>query len=117
MPINERVTWSAGRLPRAPHHREDVILLSALRDAPVRPIIVRPLARRGYSKEGLEVDAANLVPELTVSADGVFWHPLPTDANMQVSKHIFPLASAVERVQCQLAELARTGRVPTRTSR
>ena len=35
---------------------------------------------------------ANLVPELTVNLDGVFWHPLSTDADMQVSKKIFPLA-------------------------
>jgi MoaA/NifB/PqqE/SkfB family radical SAM enzyme len=46
---------------------------------------VRPLARRGYSREGLELGIVNLVPELTVNLDGVFWHPLSTDADMQVS--------------------------------
>jgi MoaA/NifB/PqqE/SkfB family radical SAM enzyme len=70
---------------------------------------VRPLAKRGYSKEGLELNMANLVPEVTVNLDGVFWHPLSTDADMRVSKTMFPLSVAVERIQSQLAEIARTG--------
>jgi sulfatase maturation enzyme AslB (radical SAM superfamily) len=73
---------------------------------------VRPLARRGNSREGLELSMANLVPEVTVNLDGIFWHPLSTDADMQVSKRMFPLATAVERVQGQLEKIARTGGVP-----
>jgi sulfatase maturation enzyme AslB (radical SAM superfamily) len=76
---------------------------------------IRPLAKRGYSKEGLELDMGNLVPELTVNLHGVFWHPLSTDADMQVSKNIFPLRKAYERVEQQLAEMARTGGVPSIT--
>lgn len=76
---------------------------------------VRPLARRGYSREGLELGMHNLVPELTVNLDGVFWHPLSTDADMQISRQIFPLAVAVERVQGQLDTLARTGALPLMT--
>ena len=73
---------------------------------------VRPLARRGFSREGLELGMHNLVPELTVNLDGIFWHPLSTDADMQVSKRMFPLATAVTRIQNQLEEMARTGSVP-----
>lgn len=73
---------------------------------------VRPLARRGYSREGLVLSMANLVPEVTVNLDGVFWHPLSTDADMQVSKKMFPLAPAVARIQQQLELMARTGGVP-----
>jgi MoaA/NifB/PqqE/SkfB family radical SAM enzyme len=76
---------------------------------------VRPLARRGYSKEGLELGMDNLVPELTVNLDGVFWHPLSTDADMQVTRKIFPLAQAVERVQHHLDQIARTGAAPRMT--
>ncbi len=76
---------------------------------------VRPLAKRGYSKEGLELGMANLVPELTVNLDGIFWHPLSTDSDMQVSKKIFPLAAAYERVQSQLEIMAREGAVPMMT--
>jgi MoaA/NifB/PqqE/SkfB family radical SAM enzyme len=73
---------------------------------------VRPLARRGNSREGLVLSMANLVPEVTVNLDGVFWHPLSTDADMRVSKKMFPLATAVHRIQHQLEEMARTGSVP-----
>jgi len=76
---------------------------------------VRPLAKRGYSKEGLELGMGNLVPELTVNLDCVFWHPLSTDADMLVSKKIFPLAVAMERVQSQLAAIAATGAAPLMT--
>ncbi|HEY3061627.1 MAG TPA: radical SAM protein [Chloroflexota bacterium] len=72
---------------------------------------VRPLAKRGYSREGLVLSMANLVPEVTVNLDGVFWHPLSTDADMQVSKKMFPLSVAVERITHQLEELARSGNV------
>jgi MoaA/NifB/PqqE/SkfB family radical SAM enzyme len=76
---------------------------------------IRPLAKRGYSKEGLELGMGNLIPELTANLDGIFWHPLSTDADMQVSKKLFPLKTAYERVQNQLAEMARTGGVPLMT--
>jgi len=70
---------------------------------------IRPLAKRGYSKEGLELGMDNLVPEITVNLDGVFWHPLSTDADMQVSKKMFPLAESVQRVQAQLDAIAQDG--------
>jgi MoaA/NifB/PqqE/SkfB family radical SAM enzyme len=70
---------------------------------------VRPLAKRGHSTEGLELAMNNLVPEVTVNLDGVYWHPLSTDADMQVSKKVFPLSSAVDRIRSQLDELSRGG--------
>ncbi len=76
---------------------------------------VRPLAKRGFSKEGLELGMGNLVPEITVNLDGIFWHPLSTDADMQVSKKMFPLAPAVERISQQLEAMALSGEVPLMT--
>ena len=76
---------------------------------------VRPLAKRGYSREGLELDMSNLVPEVTVNLDGVFWHPLSTDADMQVSKTLFPLAQSVQRIQEQLSAISLTGKVSLMT--
>jgi MoaA/NifB/PqqE/SkfB family radical SAM enzyme len=70
---------------------------------------IRPLAKRGYSRQGLELDMTNLVPEVTVNLDGVFWHPLSTDADMQVSRKLFPLSASVERIQQQIEAIARTG--------
>jgi MoaA/NifB/PqqE/SkfB family radical SAM enzyme len=76
---------------------------------------VRPLARRGYSREGLELDMTNLIPEVTANVDGVFWHPLSTDADMQVSRSLFPLAKSVAEIRRQLDEITRSGRVALRT--
>lgn len=74
--------------------------------------LIRPLAKCGFSSEGLEVNMQTVVPELTVNVDGVFWHPLSTASDMQVSKQIFPLAAARDRV-CEIAdEITRTGSVP-----
>ena len=70
---------------------------------------VRPLAKRGYSKEGLELKMTNLVPEVTVNMDGVFWHPLSTDADMQVSRSKFPLSESIKRIQEQLEIIQRDG--------
>jgi MoaA/NifB/PqqE/SkfB family radical SAM enzyme len=78
---------------------------------------IRPLVRRGYSRQGLELNMGDLAPELTVNLDGVFWHPLSTDADMQVSKKLFPLADALMRVQSQLETMARTGSMPSMTLR
>jgi hypothetical protein len=69
---------------------------------------VRPLAKRGFSQEGLEVGTDNLVPEVTVTADGVYWHPLvsPSDTDMLVTRQVFPLANAVACIQEQLESQA-----------
>lgn len=65
---------------------------------------VRPLAKRGFATEGLDVGTDTLVPEMTVTVDGVYWHPLasPSSADMRVTADIFPLATAVACIQDQL---------------
>ncbi len=77
--------------------------------------LIRPLARRGFSAAGLEVGLENLSPELTVNVDGVYWHPLATDADLLVTPKIFPLAEAVEKVRAQLSALARGEAGPLKT--
>jgi sulfatase maturation enzyme AslB (radical SAM superfamily) len=76
---------------------------------------VRPLAKRGFSREGLELDMGNLIPEVTVNVDGVFWHPLSTDTDMQVSRQLFPLAASVEKIRDQLATISLTGKASLMT--
>ena len=68
---------------------------------------VRPLARRGFATEGIDVTMNCLLPEVTVTAEGVFWHPLavPGNPDLQVSQQIFPLAAAVETMQRKLREI------------
>ena len=70
---------------------------------------IRPLARRGFSKEGLEVGMSTINPEITVNCEGIFWHPLSTAADMQVSKTIFPLVDAVKVIREQLEIIAASG--------
>jgi sulfatase maturation enzyme AslB (radical SAM superfamily) len=76
---------------------------------------VRPLAKRGFSREGLELDMGNLVPEVTVNLDGVFWHPLSTDSDMQVNRNLFPLAESVEKIREQVAAISLTGKASLMT--
>jgi MoaA/NifB/PqqE/SkfB family radical SAM enzyme len=87
-------------------------LLHAYRETlgiPAEDHFVRPLAKRGYSKEGVELGMNNLCPELTANLDGIFWHPLSTDADMQVTKKLFPLDMAVSKVKTQLETIAAGG--------
>lgn len=67
--------------------------------------IIRQLARRGHSSEGIEVNHTNLVPEITVNYEGVYWHPISTDEDMLVSKTIFPLSGVILHVQHNLSQL------------
>lgn len=69
--------------------------------------LIRPLAKRGFSGEGMEVGRGNLVPELTVNVDGVYWHPLSTDPDLRVSPTIFPLEGALAQAKSDYAEILR----------
>ncbi|MBA3944392.1 MAG: radical SAM protein [Herpetosiphonaceae bacterium] len=110
-----RVRLSTTETPANAQHLDKVCAFHRSLGISDEDHFVRPLAKRGYSKEGLELGMDNLVPELTVNLDGIFWHPLSTDSDMQVSKKIFPLAAAYERVREQLAVMAETGGVPLMT--
>ncbi len=62
---------------------EDVPAMGSLmRDLGVPPenFAVRPLLHRGASDAGLDIDDGTTVPELTVTADGLHWHPAGADA-------------------------------------
>lgn len=72
---------------------------------PASAHFIRPLARRGFSNEGVEVDKYTLQPELTVNAAGVYWHPLSTDEDMLVCDGNASLAEAVMAVRDELVAL------------
>ena len=76
-------------------------MLQALGVAP-EDHIVRPLIKRGESEGGVEVERSVLVPEVTVSAEGVAWHPAGVNdagiIDLLVSREIFPLRRSVEAV-------------------
>ncbi|MCA1670605.1 MAG: hypothetical protein LC793_25130, partial [Thermomicrobia bacterium] len=109
-----RVRLGTTETPANADHLDALHAFRAELGIPAEDHFVRPLAKRGYSKEGIELGRENLLPELTANLDGIFWHPLSTDADMQVSKKLFPLAGAVDAVRHQLDVLARTGSVPLR---
>jgi MoaA/NifB/PqqE/SkfB family radical SAM enzyme len=104
-----RVYLSTTETPANSAHLDKVCEFHRSLGIPDEDHFVRPLAKRGYSKEGLELDMSNLLPEVTVNLDGIFWHPLSTDADMQVGKKMFPLSGAVERIQEQLDVMAEGG--------
>jgi hypothetical protein len=62
--------------------------------------VVRRVALRGLASEGVPITRADLVPEVTITAEGVYWHPVGAeDADLLVSREIFPLADAFEAVR------------------
>jgi MoaA/NifB/PqqE/SkfB family radical SAM enzyme len=103
------VRLSTTETPANSAHLDKLCELHRSLGIPEQDHFIRPLAKQGYSKEGLVLELNDLLPEVTVNLDGVFWHPLSTDADMQVSKTIFPLQTAVERIQQQLEAIASSG--------
>ncbi|MDE1819357.1 MAG: radical SAM protein [Euryarchaeota archaeon] len=65
-----------------------------------RDRVVRPLARRGLANLGLALARADVVPEVTVTAQGVYWHPVGADdEDFLVCRPLGNLSEAVERIQ------------------
>jgi pyruvate-formate lyase-activating enzyme len=62
--------------------------------------VIRRIALRGSASEGVAVSRADLVPEITITADGVYWHPVGAeDADLLVTRDIFPLAESFAAVR------------------
>ena len=110
-----RVRIGSTETPVNSQHLHEICEFHRSLGIPDEDHFIRPLAKRGYSREGLELGMHNLVPEVTVNLDGIYWHPLATDADMQVSRELFPLASAVEKIRGQLQTIEKTGAAPLMT--
>ncbi len=68
--------------------------------------VIRTLAHRGFATEGIELTRESLIPEVTVTADGVYWHPVSAGHDDQlVTRKIFPLGGAIEEVRQQFGRL------------
>jgi uncharacterized Fe-S cluster-containing radical SAM superfamily protein/TusA-related sulfurtransferase len=62
--------------------------------------VIRRIALRGFASRGLALARADLVPEVTITADGVYWHPVGADdPDLLVTTNIFPLAEAFAAVR------------------
>ena len=62
--------------------------------------VVRRVANQGSANGGLTVSRTSLIPEVCVTADGVFWHPVAAiDPAMRVADHWSPLAKVIDSVR------------------
>jgi hypothetical protein len=70
------------------------------RQIPERDRVIRRVALRGFAEQGVALARADLVPEITITAEGVYWHPVGAeDADLFLTADIFPLADAVAAVR------------------
>ena len=62
--------------------------------------VIRRIALRGFANEGLALTRADLVPEVTITSEGVYWHPVGAeDTDLLVTGDIFPLAESFAAVR------------------
>ncbi len=61
--------------------------------------VVRRVARQGSANAGLTVSRTSLIPEVCITADGVYWHPVAAiDPAMKVADEWSPLRSTIDVV-------------------
>ncbi len=67
--------------------------------------VIRALAHRGVSEAGIELTVESLIPEVTITAEGVYWHPIAADHEDQlVSRELFPLKDRIDEVRARFVE-------------
>ena len=67
---------------------------------PAEDRVIRRIALRGFATDGIAVSRSDLVPEITIAADGVYWHPVGAeDADLLVTRDIFPLVDSFAAVR------------------
>jgi MoaA/NifB/PqqE/SkfB family radical SAM enzyme len=107
-----RIRLSTTETPANRQHLAEICAFHAQRGIPEEDHFIRPLAKRGFSQEGMEVCKATLVPELTCNIDGIYWHPLSTDPDLLVTEMLFPLSNAVRLAQEELETIRTASQAP-----
>lgn len=65
-----------------------------------RDRVIRHIALRGVASEGIAVARTDLLPEVTITAEGVYWHPVGAeDEDLLVTREIFPLSESFAAVR------------------
>lgn len=65
--------------------------------------VIRRVALRGFAHSGVAFARADLLPEMTITDSGVFWHPVGADdRDLFVTSQIFPLREAFNAVRTAL---------------
>ncbi|HVH84584.1 MAG TPA: radical SAM protein [Steroidobacteraceae bacterium] len=78
---------------------------------PAEDRVIRRIALRGFAPEGLALARADIVPEITITAEGVYWHPVGADdADLFLTAEIFPLADAFAALRHALERETEHGR-------
>ena len=72
---------------------------------------VRPLLRRGLSNDGLDIGEESTVPELTVTADGLHWHPAGADGATSPDMHLAGPATSLAEGKRLITERFFTARL------
>lgn len=92
--IDERDTASTAAL----HARLDEIGI------PSQDRLIRPIAAQGVAEFGVPVTIDEVAPEPTLTADGLWWHPVAiTDQRLKVSDSPLPLAEAFGTIRDTVA--------------
>jgi organic radical activating enzyme len=62
--------------------------------------VIRRVALRGSATQGIALARMDLLPEITITAEGVYWHPVGAeDADLLVTTDIFPLVESFAAVR------------------
>ena len=62
--------------------------------------VIRRVARQGSANAGLAVSRASLIPEVCVTAEGVWWHPVAAiDPTMKVLDNWAPLRTTIDTIR------------------
>ncbi|MFZ1286921.1 MAG: radical SAM protein [Candidatus Phosphoribacter sp.] len=81
-------------------------------NVPEEDMVVRRVAAEGCATDGIVITRESIVPELCVTAEGVYWHPVAaTNLEMRVSASIFPLAESVTSMTDEFVRYRRRGDV------
>jgi molybdenum cofactor biosynthesis enzyme MoaA len=73
--------------------------------------VIRRIVLRGSAAQGLALARVDLVPEITITVDGVYWHPVGADdADLFLTAEIFPLAEAFAALRRALDRESEHGR-------
>jgi len=72
-------------------------------------IFFRPLIQGGFSLEGKTLSRGNLLPEVCVDEEGVYWHPLSPNPDFLVTRKLFPFDCTIELFRKEMFQRKRNG--------
>ncbi|MGH3494166.1 MAG: radical SAM protein, partial [Sciscionella sp.] len=91
-------------LTQTPENTPEIPLVGALLadlGLPAEAFAVRPMLRRGFSADGMDIGEDTTIAELTVTTDGLHWHPAGADLTTSPDMHLAPAGTPL-RVGKQL---------------